>query len=88
MSESTQTPITKEGLIELGFEWMMSSPSDDQYSIRKGVERTFLCYIFLNKLPELPPITAYLGRIEKGQRFTLDNLKTIEQLKTIIEVCM
>jgi hypothetical protein len=76
---ATQTPITKEGLIELGFEEKDKGReyqlgNDSRISIYMGVAVD--CHF------------AVLFDSEYQESVPLRNLKSIEQLKTIIEVCL
>ena len=84
MSTTTQTPITKEGLIELGFE--RSKHSSDFFELSKG---TVTIWIDPTGICIGAALYKYIG-MENMEEVEVDlkNLKFIEQLKTIIEVCL
>lgn len=83
MSTPTQTPITKEALIELGFE--SGEPVGATEYFRKQNNNNIEAIVTMRNGCLY---TAEIGDISTGITIGFPHLKSIEQLKTIIEVCL
>lgn len=75
----TTTPITKEALIELGF--VRDYPNEYKIQNRNSYIKV---YFHIGSEKHF----AVVGDLAEQESAELRNLKTIEQLKTIIEVCL
>lgn len=80
----TTTPITKEALIELGFK----KERDDVYSIESSKYSRNLFIFFKKGEVSDSALYQHVGSDYLEECELETNIKTIEQLKTIIEVCL